>query len=84
MEFKHSITTSAAFMIAVFIQFVSVLSASATDYYVSNSGDDADSGTISDPFKTVSKLLDIVQPGDIGYIRGGTYALKLYCRENHI
>lgn len=50
------------------------LSASATDYYVSASGSDANDGlsTIT-PFRNWQKLTDVLVAGDVGYIRGGTY-----------
>lgn len=49
------------------------LNLSATDYYVSPSGDDTNPGTIGSPFRNWQKLADVLNPGDIGYIRGGTY-----------
>ena len=51
-------------------------------YYVSPSGDDANSGTLAAPFRTITKARDIVQSvnknmtGDIVvYLRGGTYTI---------
>ncbi len=49
----------------------------ATDYYVSNSGNDNNSGTFTHPFLTIQHLLNIIQPGDTGYILHGTYHLNL-------
>ena len=43
------------------------------DYYVSPTGDDSNPGTITQPFATWEKLKDVLQPGDLAYIRGGTY-----------
>lgn len=48
---------------------------SATEYYVATTGDDANPGTIDQPFKTPNKAVDVVQPGDYIYMRGGTYML---------
>ena len=45
----------------------------ATDYYVSTSGSDSAQGTLSYPFKTISKAAATMVAGDITYIRGGTY-----------
>jgi len=52
------------------------------EYYVSNTGNDANSGTIDSPFKTVAKLLNVIQPGDVGFLRGGTYALNQYSKRS--
>ena len=45
----------------------------ATEYYVSNSGNDAASGTISSPLLTIPKAIGKLVPGDIVYVRAGTY-----------
>jgi hypothetical protein len=42
-------------------------------YYVSASGYDTAIGTITRPFKTIEKLITVISPGDLAYIRGGTY-----------
>jgi parallel beta-helix repeat protein len=47
--------------------------ASATTYYISPSGNDSNSGTISSPFFTLNKAWTVVKAGDIIYARGGTY-----------
>ncbi len=46
------------------------------DYYVSTTGNDEGTGTINFPFKTINKLLFVIEPGDTGFIRGGTYPLN--------
>jgi signal peptidase I len=61
--------------------FLSVITATlpgvlyAKTYYISPSGDDGNPGTIEAPFATVKKAHDNValQPGDVIYLRGGTY-----------
>jgi len=47
----------------------------AKTYYVAPGGDDGHPGTIEAPFATVQKAHDneALQPGDIIYLRGGTY-----------
>ncbi len=45
----------------------------ATDYYVSTNGSDNNSGTDTQPFKTIAKGLNVIKSGDILYIRAGTY-----------
>jgi Right handed beta helix region/Pel9A-like, right handed beta helix region len=47
--------------------------AEAATYYVSTSGSDSGSGSVSSPFKTIQKGANIVNPGDTVYVRGGTY-----------
>ncbi len=44
-------------------------------YYVSNSGNDSNDGSINAPFKTIANALLIVEPGDTVYIRAGVYRL---------
>ena len=42
-------------------------------YYVATTGSDSNSGTASQPFRTIQKAADIVQPGDAVYVRPGDY-----------
>jgi chitodextrinase len=48
-----------------------------TVYYVSTSGSDSNAGTISQPWLTVQKALDTLQPGEKALVRAGTYAQDL-------
>jgi hypothetical protein len=50
---------------------------SGATYYVAKTGHDANSGTLSLPFLTVQKALDLAQPGDVVRIGPGTYAEDL-------
>ena len=52
-------------------------------YVVSNSGDDAAPGTEAQPFKTIQKAIDVVRPGDVVAIRGGTYRERLRFQDVH-
>lgn len=45
------------------------------DYFVSTTGNDGNPGTPAEPFATVAKATSVAQPGDVIYIRGGTYFL---------
>lgn len=45
----------------------------AATYYVAPTGSDLNPGTITQPFKTVQKASSIAAPGDLIYVRGGTY-----------
>lgn len=54
---------------------------SATTYYTSTNGSDSNNGSINTPFKTLSKGVSVLTPGDTLYIRSGTYYESL---ENNI
>src|SRR5262245_17920662 len=45
----------------------------ADAYYVSPSGNDANPGTISSPWRTIAKALQVVTAGDTVVLRAGTY-----------
>ncbi len=42
-------------------------------YVSSSSGSDANPGTITAPWRTLQKAFDVLQPGQIAYLRAGTY-----------
>ena len=44
-----------------------------SSYYVSTSGNDSNTGTLSQPFRTIQAAAERAEPGDTVYIRGGTY-----------
>lgn len=48
-------------------------SLSAANVFVAPGGDDAHPGTQSQPFRTVQKAADSLQPGDTCYVRAGVY-----------
>jgi hypothetical protein len=56
---------------SLYLLIIFISSISATDYYVSNDGNDNNSGTIDDPFLTIQKAADTMSAGDICYIRQG-------------
>ena len=45
----------------------------ATDYYVATNGGDTNAGTLALPFATIQHAVDVMEPGDTCYIRGGSY-----------
>jgi parallel beta-helix repeat protein len=47
--------------------------ANAATYYVSTSGNDANNGALSTPFRTISHGAGVAQAGDTVYVRGGVY-----------
>jgi parallel beta helix pectate lyase-like protein len=49
----------------------------AATYYVSPTGNNANLGTIDQPFATLQRAHDIANPGDTIYMRGGTYPIPV-------
>src|SRR5207245_7909215 len=47
--------------------------ANAAIYYVATTGNDANPGGQSQPFRTIKKGMSVLQPGDTLYIRQGVY-----------
>jgi len=43
-------------------------------YYVATNGNDANPGTITQPFARLSKAVFLMKAGDVIYVRGGTYS----------
>ena len=63
------------FICVMAILFAFTQSSHAAIFYVSTTGIDTNNGlTISTPFATVSKAVQLANPGDMIYVRGGTYA----------
>ncbi|RJQ56029.1 MAG: hypothetical protein C4521_01550, partial [Actinobacteria bacterium] len=46
---------------------------SGNTYYVSTSGSDSNSGSLSAPFGTIQKGVNVAEAGDTVYVRGGVY-----------
>ena len=44
-----------------------------SSFYVSTAGSDADSGTLSAPFRSIQHAANLAGPGDTVFIRGGVY-----------
>src|SRR5215208_666743 len=44
-----------------------------SSYYVSTSGNDANTGTLAAPFRTIQRAANFAGSGDTVFIRGGTY-----------
>lgn len=61
------------FFSGIFLFFIVPQFAKAATYYVAPDGNDSSSGTISAPFKTFLPAVTRANPGDIIYVRGGTY-----------
>ena len=57
----------------------SLLATTGTTYYVAPTGYDVDPGTQSQPFRTIQKAADIVNPGDTVIVEAGTYTGSNSC-----
>lgn len=60
-------------ILTLYLLLFLVTSLTATDYYVSKSGDDVNDGSLNDPFLTIAKAASVMFPGDVCYIMEGTY-----------
>ena len=56
----------------------------ASTYYVSMSGSDMDTGTVTSPFKTIAHALSLVSPGDTIILRQGEYNEKVQVSKSGI
>ena len=59
----------------------SAAAVAATSYYVSPAGDDAGTGTLAAPFRTIQKGFSSVGPGGVLFVRHGTYDSGVVCRH---
>jgi len=53
-----------------------LLKAFPADYYVATNGNDANNGSVNQPFATIQRAQEAVSPGDTVYVRGGTYKMN--------
>jgi hypothetical protein len=60
---------------SIILLFCVISFASARTIYVSSSGNDSNTGTESSPYLNIQKAVDEAAPGDMIYLRGGTYML---------
>lgn len=56
-----------------FISYLPITMGGEAAYYVSPEGDDNNPGSFRLPWRTISKVTDMVEPGDTVYIRSGVY-----------
>lgn len=52
-----------------------------TDYYVAMDGSDENDGSITHPFKTFQKAINVMTPGDSMVVFGGTYHEQLFINK---
>lgn len=71
-----SILKKAIILVPLWILFLffMTIAAWATEYHVSPSGNDANSGTEENPWRTIQYAADSVASGDTVYIHAGTYS----------
>ena len=67
-----------------FLYFILIFisSISASNYYISNNGDDNNPGSLQSPFLTIQKAADIMSAGDVCYIRQGSYHEAIFMNNN--
>lgn len=53
-----------------------VSSAHAAQYFIAPQGNDANAGSMARPFATMMRAQKSVKPGDVVYLRGGTYRMR--------
>jgi hypothetical protein len=58
------------------------LPVSTPGYYVSTTGNDANPGTINQPWKTIQKAVDTVVAGDTVNVLAGSYGERVYATTN--
>lgn len=63
-------------LLALAILSVSSATLMSQPWYVSSTGSDSNTGTLSSPFKTIEKAVSVVRAGETIYVRGGTYNLS--------
>ncbi|WP_051477533.1 carbohydrate-binding protein [Aquimarina pacifica] len=61
-----------------FLLWLFSLTVNATDLYVSKSGSDTNTGTITSPYLTIQTAINVATAGDIIYVRSGSYAEKIW------
>jgi hypothetical protein len=67
----------AAFLLVLYgCSALAQTSKGAATYFVAPTGSDENPGTIGKPFASLQKANTLLAPGDVVYIRGGTYRVK--------
>jgi hypothetical protein len=64
--------------------FIEALSAYPATFYVATTGSDSNPGTVSQPFHTIARGVNSLNPGDTLFLRGGTYneAINMTTKTN--
>ena len=69
-------------LLTLFSSGTNISFSSSNIFYVAVGGNDKDPGSINKPFKTIQKGIDILTPGDMLLIRGGTYKEKISIKNS--
>jgi len=75
----HALTLGV--LLTCFVMTVFLMSVQVTEgatYYTATNGNDSSPGTQTLPFRTITMGVSVLSPGDILYIRGGTYPESFY------
>jgi parallel beta-helix repeat protein len=64
----------AKFAVTLFAVAAFAATSHAATYYVATSGNDANTGTLAAPFRTITKASGVTKAGDVVEVRGGVYS----------
>ena len=67
--------------ITFLLLFIVSIQINARQYYVSTNGADTNKGTFENPFLSITKAISIMNPGDICFVREGTYHEEIALNE---
>lgn len=73
MQSQHHLSPLTSLPLFLILYLLSPAPCFATNIYVSPSGSDNNVGTTTAPFKTITKGINVSQPGDTVFIKAGTY-----------
>ena len=76
-KFSRHVLFSLLVSCCVFLVLLGAITAEGATYYVATTGNDANPGTLNQPFKTFAQGVRLLQPGDTLYIRGGLYTERI-------
>lgn len=62
-------------LILILVLLTQIARLHAAEYYVAPNGNDASPGTHAEPFATIQRAQQSVEPGDTVFIRGGTFRM---------
>ena len=84
MNHSSRISQRALFLLSgVLFVLLGAITAQGATYYVATTGNDSSPGTLSRPFRTFARAVDVLQPGDTLYIRGGLYTEQIDLQRNN-
>ncbi|HMP81182.1 MAG TPA: immunoglobulin domain-containing protein [Verrucomicrobiota bacterium] len=72
-DYHVIITNHAGSITSTFASLLVTTAPTDGTFYVSPTGNDSNAGTLEAPFYTIHHAVSLAQPGDVIYVRGGTY-----------